>query len=172
MNLNFIKSKEIKFILGFIGLFAVMQWVYFLIPWSVLRDIIYHNGIVAVSADIINLFTNENTQAIENKLTSSKAILVIIRGCDGSGSLFLLCAAILAFTATWKNKLFGLLFGILLLYAINQIRIIGLYFIVAYQKQYFLPVHTYYAPTLIVIISGLYFAWWAYRSSNTKHQPS
>ena len=160
-----IKSVEIKFIVGFLFLFCVLQGLYFLIPWSVLRDIIYHYGIVSVSADIINLITDEATSAIENKLTSSKAILVIIRGCDGSGSLFLLCSAILAFTTTLKNKLMGLLYGIILLYLINQLRIIGLYFIVAYKKEYFLPIHTYYAPTLIVILTGLYFAWWAYRSS-------
>lgn len=158
--------REIKFLLIFVLLFAGFQWLYFLIPWEVLRDVVYHFGIVSVSVDIINFFTNENLSAIENKLSSSKAILVIIRGCDGSGSLFLLCSAILAFSASIKDKIIGLFIGIVLLYCINQLRIIGLYFVVAYQREYFLPIHTYYAPSLIVIICGLYFAWWAFRSAN------
>ncbi len=168
-NLN-LASREIKFLLIFLALFGLLQWLYFLIPWTVLKDIIYHYGIVTVSVDIINFFTNENLTAIENKLSSSKAILVIIRGCDGSGSLFLLCSAILAFSATVKDKIIGLIFGITLLYIVNQLRIIGLYFVVAYQKEYFLPIHTYYAPSFIVIICGLYFAWWAYRSANLTQE--
>lgn len=157
--------KELKFLALFIAIYGVLQFLYFQIPDKVLINDIYYHGIVSVSADIINLFTDENVTASENKLSSSKAILVIIRGCDGAGSIFLLIAAILAFSATVKDKLVGVIAGVALLYIINQIRIIGLYFIVAYKETYFLPVHTYFAPTLVIILSGLFFIWWTLRAT-------
>ena len=157
---------QLKFLLIFVAVYGVFQGLYFLIPYDILQNVIYHYGIVGVSADILNIFTNENVSAVENKLTSSKAILVIIRGCDGTGSLFLLCAAIIAFSATIKHKLYGLIIAALFLYAVNQIRIIGLYFVVAYQRDLFLLIHTYFAPTLIIAICALFFAWWIHWSKS------
>ena len=163
--------RELKFLFSFLLLYGVFQWLYFMIPWHIMRDLIYHHGIVSISADIINFFANEQiVTANENKLSSPRGVLVIVRGCDGSGSLFLLSAAIIAFSASIKHKLFGLGISFLLLYVINQVRIIGLYFVVVYQRDLFLTIHTYFAPTLIIVISGLFFAWWTYRY--TVNNPS
>lgn len=157
---------QLRFLIIFAAIYGFFQTLYFMVPYDVLRDVIYHYGIVGVSADILNLLTNENVSAVENKLTSSKAILVIIRGCDGMGSLFLLTAAIIAFSTTIKHKILGLAIAIVGLYLINQFRIIGLYFVVAYQKDLFLLIHTYLAPTLIIAICALFFAWWIHWSNS------
>ncbi|MEM7304135.1 MAG: exosortase family protein XrtM, partial [Pseudomonadota bacterium] len=110
--------KELKFLLLFIAIYALFQFLYFKIPDTILKNDIYYHGIVSISADIINFFTNENVTASENRLSSSKAILVIVRGCDGAGSIFLLIAAILAFSASIKDKVIGIISGIALLYII------------------------------------------------------
>ena len=157
--------QEIKFILSFVVIYAFFQWIYFQVPWQVMRDIIYYYGIVSIAAEIVNPFTQELVIAAQNKLSSTKAILEIVRGCDGSGSMFLLAAAMLAFSCSLRHKLTGLIAGIILLYAINMMRIIGLYFIVAYRGEWFLPVHTFFAPTLVILVSALFFIWWVRRAS-------
>ncbi len=162
---TFIKKlprRELIFLIGFAAIYSILHAAYFMVPDRILREAVYYYGIVSVSASVINVMTPaENVKAEDNKLQSPKAILEVVRGCDGSGSIFLMIAAIVAFSATLKNKLLGVLVGFSLLYIINQIRIIGLYFVVAYHREWFLPIHTYFAPTLIILISCLFFAWWA-----------
>lgn len=146
----------------FIGIYAVFHYSYFAISDDVLRDVVYHKGIVTISRDLINLLAPiEQVQGIQNRLLSARANLEIVRGCDGAGAIFLVLAAVLAFSANWKNKVVGVLAGFVLMYTINLCRIVGLYFIVAYKRDWFLPVHTYFAPTLIVLLGCLFFAWWA-----------
>lgn len=70
----------------------------------------------------------------------------------------------MAFPSKLSRKLLGLLLGIGLIYILNLLRISTLYFIVAYHPDWFLLIHTYLAPTLIVIVACAYFAWWAFGS--------
>ena len=169
MQLKFLSHySELKFLIGFVLIYGLLQGLYFLIPWQLLQDKLYYHGIVSVSSNIINFISAEETTAAQNKLSSSKAILAIVRGCDGSGSLFLLSAAIIAFSTTWKHKLIGLVASFVLLYVVNQIRVIGLYFVVAYQRDMFIIIHTYIAPTLVIAICGLFFLWWIYYAQRPK----
>ncbi|MEM8844040.1 MAG: exosortase family protein XrtM [Pseudomonadota bacterium] len=142
-----------------------MQTLYFFIPENILRDYVYHYGIASVSTEIINGFTDENVRAEENKLVSSKAILEIVRGCDGIGTMLLLVSAILAFPTSTKNKIIGIVSGVLFLYIVNTARIIIIYFIVAYQYDWFLVTHTYLAPTFIIALCALFFAFWIAKSN-------
>jgi exosortase family protein XrtM len=162
-------SREFRFLLFFLVMYIVFHTLYFMVPNSFLLDSVYHTGIVSVSANIINFFAPaESASAVGNKLVSSKASLEIVRGCDGAGATFLLMAAILAFSATWKQKLVGLIGSLALMYALNQTRVIGLYFVVAYERNWFNLLHTYFAPTLIVVICCIFFLWWIKWSSRLE----
>lgn len=165
-----------RFIARFALLYVLFEALYFLIPNDFLIDVLYRQGIVGPGATVINLVSPEQNVSPEaNRLVSPRAILEIIRGCDGSGTLFLLLAAVLAYPASWRLRAVGLLAGIVLVYVVNQVRIIGLYFVVAYHEAWFLPIHTYYAPTLIVVICGLFFTCWVWladsRQSEANGQP-
>ena len=164
------KSLELRFLLFFLVSYAIFHSAYFMVPDSFLRDVVFHHGIVAMSQSVIDFAApGEHVTAVNNKLLSPKAALEVVRGCDGSGALFLILSAILAFSATVKRKFLGVVLGVALIYGLNQIRIIALYFIIAYQREWFLPIHTYFAPTLIVIISCIFFAWWAFGSRRLSH---
>lgn len=157
----------------FLGLFTlvfcVLYAAYFFLPDSVLREVIYHYGICQVGADTINLLVPaESVNAVGNTIASPRAVLEIVRGCDGAGAMFLLVAAIVAFPASWWHKLVGLVGGLLLAYAINQLRIVALYFVVAYQPGWFTPLHTFYLPTLVVLLYCVLFGVWAYAASGKR----
>ncbi len=157
------------FLFLFLLIYCLFEFLYFQIPDSFLLDVIYHHGLVSPSAAIINyLQPDEMAIAARNVLSSHGASLEVVRGCDGAGTLFLLAAAIITFSASLNYKIFGLLTGIILLVTINLLRIIGLYFVMAYQGQWFTPIHTYFAPTFIIIIGCLFFAGWA-QHATTKN---
>lgn len=159
-------------ILLFFGIYAVFHTAYFQIPDEVLRDVVYYYGIGVFCSELISLIAPlEQVVAVQNHLKSPLADLEIVRGCDGAGALFLVMAAILAFPTTIKRKLVGLVLGVALMYSLNLIRISGLYFVVAYHRDWFQVIHTYLAPTLLIIMACLFFAWWAWGSSRASHEP-
>lgn len=157
----------------FTGCYSLLNYGYFKIPVELFMNVIYYHGVVAICADLINwIAPMEQVLAQHNHVLSSKADLEIVRGCDGAGVLFLLVSAIVVFPANWHRKLLGLILGISLVYSLNLLRVSGLYFVIAYHPDWFLLIHTYLAPTLMIIIGCCYFAWWAFGSTNRVHEPA
>jgi exosortase family protein XrtM len=105
-------------------------------------------------------------------LLSTKADLEIVRGCDGAGVLFLVVSAIVVFPSKFNRKLIGLFLGIGLIYLFNLVRISALYFVIAHHPAWFMVIHTYLAPTLMVMVGCGYFAGWAFGSKNKTHEPA
>ena len=156
------KQANFQFILIFIALFTLFEVSYFFIPIEYLNNKIYPLLITEPCSAIINLISgNTNVIARNSFIQSSTANLQIVRGCDGSGVLFLLLAAVLAFRVNIKYKLIGVIGGILFVYVINTIRIVFIYFIVSEHNEYFVEFHSLIAPTIIIILTSIAFIVWA-----------
>ncbi len=154
-------AADLAFVLRFLAVFLVLQLGYYAIPEATLHAVVIHLGTVRPSAALVNLLSpGEGVSAVGNRLASGRAALDVIRGCDGSGSLFLLIAAVAAFRADWRHKLLGLSAAAGLMLVLNQVRIVALYFVVAREPAWFDYAHTYLAPTLAVAAAALFFAWW------------
>ena len=165
-------NEWLQFML-FVGCYTLLNYGYFKIPDDLFMRVIYYHGVVTICADLINMFAPlEQVLAQQNHLLSAKANLEIVRGCDGAGVLFLVVSAIIAFPSTGRQKLIGLLLGISLIYLINLLRISILYFVIAYQPDWFQLIHVYLAPTLMVLVGCCYFAWWAFGATEKAHEPA
>jgi exosortase family protein XrtM len=153
--------QTLRFVVIAAVLYGLMHFAYHKVPDETLREVVYPSIIGHAAAKTINTLTPErNVRVSDNKISSNKAVLNIVRGCDGSGVWFMLLAAVLGFGAKFKETLVGLVLGSLTVYLINQVRIVGLYYLVEYNRMLFPPVHTYFAPTLIVFIIAGFFLWW------------
>ena len=152
-----------KFLLVFASVFSVLHVLYFAaVPDRVLRDQVHYYGFVLPSAATIRLLApKENVVARKGSLHSDTKTLSIVRGCDGSGLAFLLVAAVVAFPAPWKRKLSGLVAAVLLVYLLNQCRIVALYFVVAYRNEWFTLLHSYFIPGFLIALSSIFFLQWA-----------
>lgn len=154
--------QSIRFIVFFGMIYGLFHAAYMLLPDEVLSDQIYPLAIGELSAAMINVIDPQEQAVSERNMVMSRFVrLDIVRGCDGSGVWFLIIAAIFAFPASWRNRALGALLATLLVYAVNQVRIVGLYFVVARQESWFVTVHTLIAPTLIIVIVSAFFLWWA-----------
>lgn len=148
-------------------LYGAFHFAYHKIPDEVLSNKIYPNVIGHFAANTINTLTPERNVTVKNNAIISKAAkLNIVRGCDGSGVWFMLTAAILGFGASVRHTIIGFVLGTLTVYLINQVRIVGLFYIIEYNRAWFPPVHTYYAPTLIIFLIAGFFLVWTRWSSN------
>ena len=150
------------FVVVFAAAYFTLYLGYCAVPDSVLRDRIYYYGIVSPSKTMINwLVPAEHVIGVQNRLESPTANLDIVRGCDGSGVVFLLIAAIVALRAPLRRSLLGVISAIALVYVLNQLRIVTLYFVQSRAPAWFTPVHVYFVPTLMILVATIYFAIWA-----------
>ncbi len=166
-------AKEVRFTLVFLLVFFVLQYGY-----SACRDTAFERLVIDVatvrpSVSIINLIEpREQAQATGHRIVSPLGGLSVLNGCEGTESIFLLLAAIIAFNGSWKYKLKGALLGTLFVYALNQGRIVSLYFTAHYDRHWFDLLHGYIAPTLIIVLGCVFFLWWAGRDTLVRNEPA
>jgi exosortase family protein XrtM len=166
------QHEYLRFIL-FVGCYVLLNYGYFKIPDALFINVIHHYGVVTICVDLINMLAPmEKVLAEQSHLISANADLEIVRGCDGAGVLFLLVAAIVAFPSKFKQKVIGLLLGIVFIYLLNLLRIGILYFVMAYHPYWLELIHVYLAPTLMVILACAYFALWAFSSNEKTYEPA
>lgn len=100
-------------------------------------------------------------QDIEGSIIRLKGIsLNVLFGCNGLEAFFIYLAAILAFPASAKKKLLGVLLGFLVIQGLNILRIVALCFCAVYLKSYFHYFHIYVAQGIMIAFALVLFLFW------------
>jgi len=87
----------------------------------------------------------------------------VVEGCTGQFVFFLLLAAVLAFPTRWSSRLLCLLIGGTLIFVLNQIRIVSLYYVGVHWPHLFEDLHVYVWQGLIIVILTFFWYAWAAR---------
>jgi exosortase family protein XrtM len=151
----------IKQALVFILLFILMQ-----VGWQMVRDdAIGHfiRGTVTVKPAVmlIHLLTPHiQASALGNQILAPGGGLVIKIGCEGIEALFILIAGLFSVTMAWRAKLSGMLLGLMLIYVVNEIRILILFYAFRADKALFQLLHGTIAPLALIAIAGLFYHYW------------
>ncbi len=154
------KKSGLRFAALFLLLFFLLQYAYS--AASGIGHVVIDIFTVMPSAAIIDLINPKSDAAASgHRIVSPQGSLSVLNGCEGTETFFLLAAAMLAFSASWKRKAAGILSGILIVYVLNQCRIVSLFFAARDNRKWFDLLHGYVAPTLIIALSAIYFLWWA-----------
>ena len=157
----FLRAGELRFALIFLLLFFVMQFCYSASRGSLAEHLVIDFATVQPSVAAINLIAPDaGAKAKGNRIISPHGSLSVLNGCEGTETVFLLLAAIIAFKAPWLHKLKGAALGTLVVYGLNQGRIISLFFAAQNDRKWFDLLHGIIAPTLIIVLSVLFFLWW------------
>ncbi len=121
---------------------VVQQW--FVIPWT--------DTLAAISSWLVRVF-DPNVMAIGKILrsTASDFAVSIEAGCNGVEATIVLVAAILAFPAPWRSKIVGLVVGILAVQGLNVVRVISLFYLGQWDRQWFEWAHLYVWQALIML---------------------
>jgi len=164
-------GKELRFALVFMLVFCILQFSYQSGRGGPVEHLVIDVATVYPSAALINIIDpDKQATASGQRILSPQGSLSILKGCEGTETLFLLAAAIAAFRAPWKDKLKGLLLGTSLVYCLNQARIVALFFASQQSRHWFDMLHGYIAPSLIIVLSALFFLWWA--NTATADEPA
>ena len=164
IHINLRTNKELRFALLFLFTFCVLQYAYSSSRDGLVGHFVIDFATIYPSTALVNfLAPGEQAIASAQRILSPQGSISVLNGCEGTETLFLLIAAIIAFRAPWKNKLKGILLGTILVYCLNQARIVTLFFAAQENRKWFDMIHGYIAPSLIIVLSSLYFLWWAHK---------
>jgi exosortase H (IPTLxxWG-CTERM-specific) len=98
--------------------------------------------------------------ADENILVFKSFPASVEEACDGVLPTLIFVAAVLAFPSRPKQKVSGILLGIVVIFSINLVRLITLMLVGSYWPEVFERVHIYVWQALVIALSmGLWIFW-------------
>lgn len=81
-------------------------------------------------------------------------------GCNGVEAVLVLCAALVAFPASWRQRLYGLLVGFVAIQVLNVVRVISLFYLGQWSRPAFDFAHLYLWQGLIMLdVLVVYLLW-------------
>ncbi|MHB1173900.1 MAG: archaeosortase/exosortase family protein [Sulfuriferula sp.] len=145
-------------LLRFAGMFVVafflLQWGYQALSDTALYRFYLETLTVRPSAAMIQLIAPADGVGAEGQhLAWPGGRLSILNGCDGAEAMELLMAAFIAVAGSWRMRLSGIVFGSVLIYGLNQVRIVALYFAVRHDKSLFELNHGLVGPLIIIAVA-------------------
>ena len=151
---------------AFLTLFALLQLGWQSLRGTAVERLIIHDCTVEPAAHLINLLTpSVHVQAVNFSLLSAGGGLNILNGCDGMEALILLAAAFAVVPIPWRQRLGGLLLGVAVVFMVNQVRILVLFYAFRAGQGWFDPLHATITPIAVILaVSAYFYAWLAYFS--------
>lgn len=96
----------------------------------------------------------------------------IAPGCSGVEAMIVLFSAVMAFPAALSYKLKGLFWGFLAIQVLNIIRLISLFYLVQWDKDWFEWFHLYLWQALIILDAlVVWLVWLRYLPKTSKQDP-
>lgn len=142
--------------LGFLLKFCFWALALFMVNVSIWGQdaliIPFTTGLAHVSAFLIKLFDGDAQSAGKVIWSATTGFGVSIEAaCNGVEAMIILFAALMAFPATWRQRLVGLAIGMVAIQALNLVRIISLFYLGQWDKDWFEFFHLYLWQMLIIL---------------------
>lgn len=163
MPSNFQNGRFIAAAVAFLALFMGLQYGYQLAKGSVIEHVVIDMITVKPCVLILSWLSSEPVWAEGHRILTATSRMSVLNGCEGVESIFLMIAAILAFPSTVRQKAWGLMSGVTVVYLTNQLRIASLFYAARYNRTAFDALHGYIAPTFIVLVGILFYLHWLKR---------
>lgn len=151
---------------GFVVVFSVLQLAWQGLGGGRLEYFVIHTCTVTPAALLVNLLTpGARASASGYVLQASGGGLNILNGCEGLEALFLVLAAFTVARLEWRRRLAGMAVGMLVVFVVNQARILALFYAFRASPPLFDTLHATVTPIAVIVIVCCYFyAWLAHAS--------
>ncbi len=141
--------------------FSVLHFLWEGTRGSPLENWVIHNGTVVPAAGLIRLLTpTVQAHAQAFSIHAPGGGLNILNGCEGVDALFMLLAALLAAPVSWRARWRGALWGTLLIFSLNELRILTLFYAYRSDPALFYSLHANVTPIILVLLIGGYYYYW------------
>ena len=151
--------KPARFLLRFVVLLAVLYVPLTLQPVDAAVIVPFSRAIAVASAALLNLLGQHVTVSGVILVAGSHAVS-IQNGCNGIEAVVFLVAAILAFPATWRQRVVGLVAAIAVIQILNLVRVVTLFLLNRYKPDLFELFHLAIWQTVIGGAAiALFYVW-------------
>jgi exosortase/archaeosortase family protein len=141
-----------------------MSFFLILIGWKPVKNIFDLNGyftyfLVSITSWIfkaLGIFVSSQGTIIHLKGFSMNVLF----GCNGLEAFLIYTVGIISFPSKFKVKIYGIIFGFIILQIINVLRIIGLGLAGIYMKKSFDFIHIYLAQSIMIVVAVIMFIIW------------
>lgn len=117
--------------------------------------------IAAISGGLIDLFGGSVVvMGAALQAPANNFAVLVDNGCSGLEATILVIAATLAFPTSWKFRLIGAAICSLAILGVNLLRVISLFYIGQYSREWFDWAHLYAWDVLIMIDGLVAYALW------------
>ena len=152
---------------------ALMGSFFLLIGLKPVQNVIdlnglYTKGVVILTSKILEVLTIPSTY--QGSVIKLPSIALDVRfGCNGLEAVMIYSVAVIAFPASRKDKLMGILGGFLVIQVINILRISSLAYSAIHFKDLFEYIHIYIAQGMMIAVSlGVFFIYLNYAKASQK----
>ena len=143
--------------------FVILQTLWGQAKDSALERLWIDTATVRTAVALINLVSPEtHATAHGSRIKAPGGCLNVLNGCEGTDILFLLAAVFLAFPMPWRSRLAGLGLGVVLVFVLNEARILALFYAYRSDRALFDLLHTIVAPIVLIAAAATYFHAWTY----------
>ncbi len=123
----------------------------------------FFNFTARATGSLLNLF-GASVQVDQALITSPHFSMVIVANCTALIPIVIFISAVLAFPSTIKQKVIGIILGIVALYALNLIRTVSLFFIgSSFSESVFEIAHILVWQSLMIILAIILWLFWVGR---------
>lgn len=158
-----------RFVLLFLVAFLVLAAAYQALEGTPIYRFYLDTLTVRPTAALVGLFTPQAQVAAQGShLIWRGGALTVNNGCDGMEVIQLLIAAFVAYPGPWRQRLLGAFLGLLLVYGLNEFRLVALYYAARHDRAWFELLHGLVGPLIVIAVTTLFFAWWIGRDEHPR----
>jgi exosortase H (IPTLxxWG-CTERM-specific) len=159
---TFMKRGQTIFLVKF---FVVLGAMYLFVAWNPVNDhvVVPITTLIANAAASMLRAIGQDVVVTGTTISSTRFAVNIQNGCNGLEAILLLLAAIGSFPATMRARLVGFVITAAVVQLLNQLRILSLYLIGAYQPPLFAVFHTAIWQTGVILAAIVMFLQWSAR---------
>ena len=153
-----------KFLLRFAVLLAAFELTLLTRPVDLYVARPLSSAIAATSGAILRV-VGERVVITRSVISAPCFAVDIQNGCNGLETMLFLVAAVLAFPATARQRLVASFLGIVLIQAVNLIRVTTLFLVGCHRRAWFESFHLAIWQTIVFATAVIFFAAWTRRAT-------
>ncbi len=141
--------------------FAMLQLTWQELRMTAVDRVLVDDVTVGSAVAMVNILTPAaQARAQGFTVRANGGGLNIINGCDGTETLFLLAAACLVAPLPWRLRIGGFVLGLPVVFAVNEMRILALFYANRNDRALFDLLHGTVTPiAVILLVAGYFYAW-------------
>ena len=120
----------------------------------------FTRGIAHLTKALLSLF-GVQAQVTGTVVATPTFSVAIQNNCNAIYETALFVSAVLSFPATWRERAWGALLGIVVLYVVNLTRVLSLIYVGSHFRDYFQLSHVYIWQSLFIVFALALWTFWA-----------